>query len=131
MNDKPRISLAPSLMDTSFTAWLALMEVEHPDGLPPELLGPKVQERRWKEWKLERETKHEKYNPGPDPDDTSIDAFRSEKECQYQIMPPWWYDPAAQQAMYEKWLERKIAEKADRRAAIAGGERVMDELEKV
>ena len=56
-----------------------------------------------------------RHNPGPSPDDISVHAFRSETECRYNVMPLWWWHPAAQQAMYEKWLARKLAD------AKAGG----------
>ena len=74
----------------------------------------------------------ERYNPGPDPDDTSVEAFRSETECRYDVMPPWWWHPAAQAAVYEKWLARKQAEtKAQaqaraERAQLLNAERVLD-----
>ena len=54
MNDKPRISLAPSLMDTSFTAWWSLIELRH-DVIPTRLWDHEVQQREWKLWKADRE----------------------------------------------------------------------------
>ena len=44
MNDKPRISLAPSLMDTSFTAWWATTELRY-DVIPTRLWDHEVQQR--------------------------------------------------------------------------------------
>ncbi len=67
--------------------------------------------------------KHERYNPGPDPADTSVEAFRSETECRYDVMPAWWWHPAAQAAMYEKWLARKQAEAEAKTQAQARAER--------
>ena len=54
--------------------------------------------------------KYERYNPGPSPDDTSVEAFDCEIQCRYDVMPSWWFHPTAQQAMYQKWLARKQAQ---------------------
>lgn len=67
--------------------------------------------------------KHERYNPGPSPDDTSVEAFECEIQCRYDVMPSWWFHPAGNRAMYEKWLARKQAQAQAKTEACARAER--------
>ena len=67
------------------------------------------------------------------PDDTSFHAFCEAKEAQYDLMPPWWWQPSAKELVYRKWKAWKEAEIADRRAtatAVASGKRVFKALDK-
>ena len=50
---------------------------------------------------------HERYNPGPHPDDSSFHAFCEEYECRYDVMPHWWWDPDRREAVFLQWQRRK------------------------
>ena len=72
----------------------------------------------------------ERYNPGPDPDDSSYQAFCDEYECRYDVMPHWWWDPDRRDAVYLQWQRRKENEAADHaraeRAQLLNAKRVLD-----
>lgn len=71
--------------------------------------------------------KHRRYNPAPSLTDISRTAWWATIELRYDVIPTRLWNPEVQQREYALW-------KADREAtiaAVAGGERVMDELEKV
>ena len=73
----------------------------------------------------------QRYNPGPDPDDSSYSAFCSYYECRYDVMPHWWWDTDRRDAVYLQWQRRKEADQRATKAALLGAKRVFDELEKV
>lgn len=76
--------------------------------------------------KLER-----RYDPRPDPTDTSFSAWWSLMELKNEVMPQRLYDPAVQRREYELWKAAKEADQRTTKAALLGAKRVFDKLEKV
>ena len=81
---------------------------------------------------MQERAEAERYNPGPDPDDSSFQAFCNESECRYDVMPHWWWDSDRRQAVYLQWQRRKedeVEAKADpharaERATVLNAKRV-------
>ena len=71
-----------------------------------------------------------RYNPGPQPDDSSYQAFCDEYECRYDVMPHWWWDSDRRQSVYLQWQRRKENEAGAHaraeRAQLLNAKRVLD-----